>query len=175
MSFDTTSVFTTLHLESYGYFSLFLEDCEPEYDLELSSNFSKLAFHRMLHLLASDHFGMVFEHHRNFFHPKDLVSGFFQLFQLCFHITQGHIPPQIACILGAAYLLTMTKPLRGVHPIVVGETYRLTSHALCFQFLETFTTHFSPHQFGVTTKCGCEVVIHGMKCTLDLHTNPVVL
>jgi hypothetical protein len=29
-SFDTTSVFTTLHFESNGYFSLFLEYYKPE-------------------------------------------------------------------------------------------------------------------------------------------------
>jgi len=53
----------------------------------------------------------------------------------------GHIPPWIACVLGMACLLTMIKPLSGVHPIVVMETlYRLTSHALCFQFHD-----ISPH------------------------------
>jgi hypothetical protein len=30
MSFDTTSILTTLHLESHGYFSLFLEDYKPD-------------------------------------------------------------------------------------------------------------------------------------------------
>jgi hypothetical protein len=51
------------------------------------------------------------------------MSGFFQLFQLCFHIAQGHIPPQIAHALGAARLLTMTKPLNGIRLIAVGETF----------------------------------------------------
>jgi len=64
----------------------------------------------MLHLSISGLFGMIFEHLRNCFQPKDLASGFLQLFQLCFHITQGHIPPQLTCVLRAAYLLTMTKP-----------------------------------------------------------------
>ncbi len=55
----------------------------------------------------------------------------------------------------------MTKPLGGVCPIAMWETlYRLTSHALCFQFYEAFVTHFSLHQFGITTKGGCEVVIY---------------
>jgi hypothetical protein len=52
-----------------------------------------------------------------------------------------------------AHFLTMTKLLGGIRPIAVGETlYRFTSQALCFQFHEAFATHFSPHQFGVTTK-----------------------
>jgi hypothetical protein len=70
----------------------------------------------------------------------------------------------------------MTKPSSGVCPIIVGETlYQFTSRTLCFQFHESFVTHFSPHQFGVATKGGCEVVIHGIKWTLDLHLDWVVL
>jgi hypothetical protein len=50
------------------------------------------------------------------------MNGFFQLFQLCFHIAQGHIPPQIAWVLGLARLLAMTKPLGGINLIAMGET-----------------------------------------------------
>jgi hypothetical protein len=58
----------------------------------------------------------------------------------------------------------------------MGETlYPLTNHALCFQFHEAFVTHFSPHQFRVATKGGCEAIIHNIKCTLDLHLDWVVL
>jgi hypothetical protein len=64
---------------------------------------------------------MVFEHLQDCFHPKDLVNGFSHLFQLCFHIVKGHIPPQIARVLGVTHLLTMTKLLGIVHPIAVGE------------------------------------------------------
>jgi len=57
----------------------------------------------------------------------------------------------------------------------MGEVlYRFTSCALCFQFNDTFVTHFSPHQFRVVTKSNCETIIHGIKCTLDLHFNWVV-
>jgi hypothetical protein len=69
----------------------------------------------------------------------------------------------------------MTKPLSGIHPIATRETfYQLTSHVLCLQFYDTFATHLSLYQFKVTTKCDCEMVIHGIKCTLDLHPNWVV-
>jgi hypothetical protein len=47
----------------------------------------------MPHLLTSGIFRMVFKHLQNYFHPKDLVSGYLQLFQLCSHIAQGHITP----------------------------------------------------------------------------------
>jgi hypothetical protein len=53
--------------------------------------------------------------------------------------------------------------------------YELISNVLCLQFHETFATHFSPHQFGVATKGGCEIVIHSIMCILDLRFDWVVL
>jgi hypothetical protein len=75
----------------------------------------------MPHLLTSGLYGMVLEHLQDYFHLKDSANGFFQLFQLCFHIAHGHTPPQIARVLEANHLLTMIKPSSGIHPIVVGE------------------------------------------------------
>jgi hypothetical protein len=75
-SFDNTSTFITLHLESNGYFSLFLKDYEPDQDLEFSHDSFKLAFQCMPHLLASGLFGMVFEHLQDCFHPKKSMIGF---------------------------------------------------------------------------------------------------
>jgi hypothetical protein len=131
-SSNTISVLTALHFNSHGYFSFFLEDYEPDQDFKLSFDSFKLAFQRMPHLLVSGFFGMVFEHIRDYFHLEVSTSGFPQLFQLCFHITQGHIPPQITHVLGVAHLLAMTKPSSGIHPITMGETlYELISHTLC--------------------------------------------
>jgi hypothetical protein len=54
-----------------------------------------------------------------------------------------------------AYFLAMTKPSSKVHPIAKGEAmYQFTGHTLCFQFCDVFVTHFTPHQFEVTTKGG---------------------
>jgi hypothetical protein len=175
MSFYTTSTFITLHLNLDGYFSLFLEYYKPNQNIELFFDSFKLTSECMPHLLASGPFGMVFEHLWNCFHPEDSTSWFFQLFQLCFHIVKGHIPPQIAHVLGAAHFLAMTKHLGGVHPIAVGKTlYWLTSHALCLQFYDAFLRHLSPHQFKVATKGDCEVVVHGIKCTLYLYLDWVI-
>jgi hypothetical protein len=100
----------------------------------------------MSHLSTSGIFGMVFEHFRNCFHLGDSTSGFLQLFELCSHIVKSHIPPQIARVLCATHLLTMTKLLSKVRPIIVGEAlYRLISRALCFQLCDAFATNFSPH------------------------------
>jgi hypothetical protein len=71
---------------------------------------------------------MVLKPFKNYFHLENLASGFPYLFQLCFHIAQGHIPPQIARVFGTTHLLAMTKLSSGVHPIIVGETIQ----KLCF-------------------------------------------
>jgi hypothetical protein len=44
-----------------------------------------------------------------------------------------------------------------------------------FQLCDAFVTHFSLHHFKVVIKGGCEVVVHDIKCTLNLHTDWVVL
>jgi len=89
---------------------------------------------------------MVSEHFQDYFHPKDSVINFSQLFQFCSHITQGHIPCQIAHILGAPHLLAMTKLLDGVRLLIVRETlYQFTSHAFMPLICDTFVIHFSPH------------------------------
>jgi hypothetical protein len=89
-------------------------------------------------------------------------------FVLILHKVKFH--PELYVSLGTTYLLTMTKPSSEVHPIAMEETlYQFTNYILCLQFQDTFATHFSPHQFGVTTKGECEIIIHGIKCTLDLH------
>ncbi len=152
-SSDTTLVPTTLHPKSYGYFLLFLKEHKLDQDLELFFDSFKLAFQCKSHLSANGHFGMVFEHLQKNFHLEDSAIGFLQLFQLCFDIAQGHIPPQIAHVLGTTHLLTMTKPSGEVCLIIVGETlYQLTSYVLCFQFCEAFATHFFPQQLKLQLK-----------------------
>jgi len=68
----------------------------------------------------------------------------------------------VAHVFGATCFLTMSKPSNRVHPIVVGEIF----YWLGLQFHDTFATHFSLHQFKVAIKAGCEMVIHGFKCTM---------
>jgi hypothetical protein len=121
-SSDTTLAFTALHLQLDGYFLFFLKDYKRDQHFVIFSDYFKLAFQCMPHLLESGLFRMVFEDLRNCFHPKDLTSGFFLVFELYIHITQGHNPPQIAYVLGVVGLLGMTKHSSGVRPIIVQET-----------------------------------------------------
>ncbi len=89
---------------------------------------------------------------------------------ILFHITHGHIPPWISCVLGVAYFLTISKLSSGVCFITMGETlYWFISRILCLQFHNAFVTNFSLHQFRIVIKGNCEIVIHDVKCTLDLH------
>ncbi|KAL2620254.1 hypothetical protein R1flu_000459 [Riccia fluitans] len=46
---------------------------------------------------------------------------------------------------------------------------------LVLHFWEALADHFSPLQFGVATRGGCETIIHGLRATLDLHPDCVVL
>jgi hypothetical protein len=69
-----------------------------------------------------------------------------------------------------AHHLAMTKLSGGVHPII----YRFTSYILCLHIYDTFATHFSLHQFEITTKGGYEVFIHDIRCTMTLHLNWVI-
>jgi hypothetical protein len=87
---------------------------------------------------------MVFEHLWDCFHLEDSTNGFFQLFQLCFHIAKGHIPLRITRVFGIARLLTMTKLLGGDCPIAVGEA--LYHHKLCLMSLisQRFCNTFLP-------------------------------
>jgi hypothetical protein len=63
-----------------------------------------------------------------------------------------------------------------IHLITIKETlYQLTSCILCLQFCNVFATHFSSHQYEVTTEGACEAIIHNIKCSLDFHPNWVIL
>ncbi|KAL2653717.1 hypothetical protein R1flu_021845 [Riccia fluitans] len=119
---------------------------------------------------------MVFELLRDCFIPKDSTSGFDLLFQLCTHVAQGHLSLATARLLGASRLLAIEKDSCGVRPISVGEAlYRLVARSLSLHFRATFSDHFEPWQFGVATHGGCETIVHGLRATLDLHPDWVVL
>ncbi|KAL2651228.1 hypothetical protein R1flu_019356 [Riccia fluitans] len=119
---------------------------------------------------------MVFEFLYNCFIPEDPASGFDLLFDLCTHIAQGRLSAPTAYPPGASRLLSLEKPSRGVQPIAEGEVlYRLVARSLGFQFWEALADHFSPLQFGMAARGGCETIIHGLRAILDLHPDWVFL
>jgi len=151
------------------YFSFFLEDYELDQNFELSFDSFKWTFQCMPHLSTSGPFGWFLNVFRIIF-IKRFNEWILLIISSLSHIAQGHIPAQIACDFKVVCLLNMTKPSSGICPIVMGETlYWFKSPILCFKFHNVFVTHFSPHQFKITTKGGYEVIIHDIMWTLDLH------
>jgi hypothetical protein len=91
-SLESISALLTLHpLDTNLPYSNSLLNLKSNLELKLFMNFFKLIFLRMSHLLASGHFGMVFEHLQDSFDPKDSTSGFIQLHQLHSHVATRHI------------------------------------------------------------------------------------
>jgi hypothetical protein len=88
----------------------------------------------------------------------------------------GHFPWPIACVLGVARLLVLSKPLNGIKPIAMGKVfYQLVNNTLCFQLHDVFSSHMSPRQFGMAARGKCEVVVHDIRVALDVHLDWVVL
>lgn len=88
----------------------------------------------------------------------------------------GRISPPISRLLNATHLSAMKKEPSGICLLAVGEVfYRLISRTISIQMQPTFVDHLYPYQFGVATLGGCEMVVHGLRSTLEVHPNLVVL
>jgi hypothetical protein len=92
--FNTTSVFTTLHLESDGFFSLFLEDYKPDQDLELFFDSFKLTLQRMPHLSTNGPFGMVLNTFKTIFTLKIQVDSL-NCFNIIFILHKATFHPKL--------------------------------------------------------------------------------
>jgi len=130
--FDTTLIFTILHLESNGFFHFFYKTMNQTRTLNFHLIISTMHSNTCCIYLQAIFLGRFFKYLQNYFHLKDLMSGFPLLFQLCFHIAQGHIPCQITHVFGVVHFLAMTKPLGAICSIAMGEMlYWFISHILC--------------------------------------------
>jgi hypothetical protein len=102
---------------------------------------------------------MVYELLRNCFVPDDLASGFNLFFEICAHISHGHVPPSISHLFVALQLLALEKQAKGVRPMI----YWLVTRTLVIQFKNTSAKHFSLHQFKVAMPGKCKTMVHGLK------------
>ncbi len=153
-----------------------LMEFQPKVDLDFSLDMFKTTFIHLAHLLASGLSGMVLEHLWDIFDLKDSTSGFSQLFFICFYVVIGCILGSITRALGVAMPLTLTKFFCGIWPIAISKVlYQLVNMTFCLQFHDAFSTHLSPHQFGVTVRGGCEAIVHGIWATLNVHPNWMLL
>jgi hypothetical protein len=77
----------------------------------------------------------------------------------------GRFPRPIACVLGVVRLLVLSKPSNGIKPIAMGKVfYQLVNKTLCFQLFSYVTSLVC-----VVIRGGCEVVVHDIRATLDVH------
>ncbi|KAL2634356.1 hypothetical protein R1flu_005835 [Riccia fluitans] len=105
---------------------------------------------------------------------EDTANNFDLLSDLCTHIAQSRLSTPTAYLLGASCFLALEKSSGGIRPIVVDELlYRLVTRSLGFQFQATLEDHFSP--LRVAMRGGYETIIHGLRATLDLYPDWVVL
>jgi hypothetical protein len=72
------------------HYSISLMEFQPEADLDFSLDMFKSTFIHSVHLLVGRPSCTIFEHLRNIFDPKDLISDFSQLFPMCFYVVTGY-------------------------------------------------------------------------------------
>jgi hypothetical protein len=96
-------------------------ELELKVDFIFSLDIFRSTFVHSTHLLVGGPLGMVLEHLQDLFDPKDSVSGFSQLFMVCFHVATRHIPESITRAFDAARLITFAKPFGGIWPITISE------------------------------------------------------
>ena len=93
------------------------------------------------------------------------------LFFACSAIAKGILPTAAVKLLSSSWLIAIPKPNGDIRPIAVGEALRrITARIICLQKKESFAEFFSPIQFGVSTKCGSELIAHHI--SLSLQNNP---
>ncbi len=104
----------------------------------------------------------------------DLGSGFCHWFMMCSYVVARCIIKSITKALGATQLLALTKLFGGIWPIAIGKkNYQLTNKTFYFLLLVSWCIYRSlilPPIWGVIMG-GCEIVVHNMRTTLDVHLN----
>jgi hypothetical protein len=173
---ETLGVVCLLHPLAKVNLPLFVNDFHPKIEVTLNQDAFNFDFVFLSHFSLDGPSSMVHELLRNYFVPNDSTSGFNLFFEVCGHITQGHVPLSISHLFFRSQLLMLKKQFGNIHPIAFSEvTYHLVVCTLAIQFKDVFAKHFNPHQFGVVTHDGCKIVIHGVLAMLKLHPNWVVL
>jgi hypothetical protein len=95
---------------------------QPKHIFVMDRTFSQ-ALAIALHLFFGELSRMVYEHFSRCFIPKDPSSWFSKLFHVINVVAHGDIPRSMALMLGTNKLLTMTKHIGGLHPIVINEVF----------------------------------------------------
>ncbi len=79
-------------------------------------------------------------------------------------LIRGTAPPLLSEWIAGAPLTALRKPNGDVRPIAVGESLRrMVSSIIIARHSNEIRDFLAPHQLGVSTRCGTEVVIHATR------------
>ena len=79
-------------------------------------------------------------------------------------LINGSVSDEVMKRLKRARLVGIPKPAGGIRPIAVGEVWlKLAEVVLLQRHEKKLAPLFSPHQYGVMVKSGCERVVHELR------------
>ena len=103
-------------------------------------------------------------------------STFKLLHEVCNSYLAVDIPNSVAEILSGAKLIALAKTNFDVRPIAIGNSIRrLVSKAACFQLKKSMAEYLYPHQYGVATPGGADMMTHLIQICLQQHPDWVIL
>ncbi|CAI5957983.1 unnamed protein product [Closterium sp. NIES-65] len=116
----------------------------------------------------------VFKHGRHCSAHHPFWTSLLAVYQLWL---RGYCAPAARSLLASSTLVALAKPNLDVRPIAIGEVLiRILSRAVCLQLRDQMARVFLASQhFGVGVTCGTEVVVRGIRRSLDDHPEWVVL
>jgi hypothetical protein len=83
--------------------------------------------------------GMMYEFLWDCLVLDNSTNGFNFYFEICGHISQGHVSPSISHLLSAFWFISLEKQFQSICFIVINEvTYHLVARTLTIQFKDTF-------------------------------------
>ena len=98
------------------------------------------------------------------------------LHSLCNSYLSGSVPDVVATTLAGAKLIALQKNVNDVRPIAVGDSFRrLTAKLACHQLKKKISTFLAPHQYGVSTPGGAELMTHLIQASLEEHPEWIVI
>ena len=98
------------------------------------------------------------------------------LYNICNIILGGHVPDPIMKALAGAKLIALKKNEVDVRPIAIGNCIRrLVARAVCSHLKKEMADYLAPHQYGVSTPGGAEVMSHLIQLCSQQDENSVIL
>ena len=98
------------------------------------------------------------------------------LFSLCNSYLSDSIPEAVAKVLAGTKLIALNKNTQDVRPIAVGDCFRrLTAKVACYHLKEKISNYLAPHQYGVATPGGAELMTHLVQAVLEQNPSWIII